>query len=171
MRFDFAHQNKLLLCARLNKALQIPRCPQYHATLCRRKKENPPRVEGHHLLSPERAALGESRLTTGGLAENGRASLADDNGLGVGENSGDGEAAGALDVHEERPGSGHKGLSICQYTIPPNFTRHFWKGALRTLSLCLRASETGLGLRRSTARTLKDKSVSITVCIEIYILS
>jgi hypothetical protein len=63
-----------------------------------------------HLLSPERAALGKPCLTTGGLAKNGRASLADDNGLGVGEDGGDGEAAGALDVHEERAGGGHKSL-------------------------------------------------------------
>lgn len=62
------------------------------------------------LLSAERAALGESGLATGGLAEDGRASLADDNGLGVREDGGDGEAAGALDVHEEGAGRGHKGL-------------------------------------------------------------
>lgn len=63
-----------------------------------------------HLLSSERATLGKSGLTTGGLAENGGASLADDDGLGVGENGGDGEAAGALDVHEERSGGGDEGL-------------------------------------------------------------
>jgi len=34
----------------------------------------------------------------------------------------------------------------------------------RTLSLCLRASAAGLGLRRSTARTLREPSVSITPC-------
>jgi hypothetical protein len=56
-----------------------------------------------HLLPPERAALCESCLTTSGLAEDLRAAGADDNGLGVRENGGDGEAAGALDVHEERP--------------------------------------------------------------------
>jgi len=65
-----------------------------------------------HLLSPERAALSKSGLATGGLAEDGRAALADDDGLGVGEDSGDGEAAGALHVHEERPGSRHKGLEL-----------------------------------------------------------
>lgn len=63
-----------------------------------------------HLLSSERATLGQSSLTTSRLAENGGASLADDDGLGVGENGGDGEAAGALDVHEERAGGGDKGL-------------------------------------------------------------
>lgn len=63
-----------------------------------------------HLLSPERAALGQTSLTTGGLAENGRATGADDNGLGVREDGSDGEAAGALDVHEERARLGHKGL-------------------------------------------------------------
>lgn len=62
------------------------------------------------LLSAERATLGQSGLTTGGLAEDCRASLADNNGLGVGEDGGDGEAAGALDVHEEGAGSGDQGL-------------------------------------------------------------
>lgn len=63
-----------------------------------------------HLLSPERAALSQTGLTTGGLAENGRATGTDDNGLGVREDGGDGEAAGALDVHEERARLRHKGL-------------------------------------------------------------
>lgn len=62
------------------------------------------------LLPSERAALSQSRLTTGRLAEDSGAALADDDGLGVGEDGGDGEAAGALDVHEEGSGSGHKGL-------------------------------------------------------------
>lgn len=62
------------------------------------------------LLSAERAALGESGLTTGRLAEDGGAALADDDGLGVGEDGGDDEAAGALDVHEERAGGGDKSL-------------------------------------------------------------
>jgi len=35
------------------------------------------------------------------LAENGRAAGADDDGLCVGEDGGDGKAAGALDIHEE----------------------------------------------------------------------
>jgi len=35
------------------------------------------------------------------LAENGRAAGADDDGLCVREDGGDGEAAGALDIHEE----------------------------------------------------------------------
>ena len=62
------------------------------------------------LLSPERAALGETGLATGGLAEDLRASGADDDGLCVREDGGDGEAAGALDVHEEGAGSGDEGL-------------------------------------------------------------
>lgn len=66
-----------------------------------------------HLLSPERAALGQAGLSTGRLAENGRAALADDDGLGVRENGGDGEAAGALDVHEEGPRGGDE--SLCGY--------------------------------------------------------
>ena len=64
------------------------------------------------LLSSERAALGESGLTTGRLAKDGGAALADDNGLGVGEDGGDDEAAGALDVHEEGSGGGDKSLEL-----------------------------------------------------------
>lgn len=62
------------------------------------------------LLSPERATLSETSLTTGRLAKDGGARAADDDGLGVGEDGGDVEAAGALDIHEERAGGGHKGL-------------------------------------------------------------
>jgi hypothetical protein len=64
------------------------------------------------LLPPERAALGQTSLATGGLAQDGGAALADDDGLGVREDGGDGEAAGALDVHEERSGGGHEGLEL-----------------------------------------------------------
>ena len=62
------------------------------------------------LLPPERASLGESGLATGGLAEDGRAAGADDDGLSVREDGGDCEAAGALNVHEEGSRSRHKGL-------------------------------------------------------------
>jgi hypothetical protein len=62
------------------------------------------------LLAAERAALGQTGLATGGLAQNGGAAGTDDDGLGVGEDGGDGEATGALDVHEEGAGTGHKGL-------------------------------------------------------------
>lgn len=65
-----------------------------------------------HLLSPERAALGQAGLSTGRLAKDGRAALADDDGLGVRENGGDGEAARALDVHEEGPRGGDEGLEL-----------------------------------------------------------
>ena len=54
-----------------------------------------------HLLPPERAALCESGLATSGLAKNLRAAGADDDGLCVREDGGDGEAAGALHIHEE----------------------------------------------------------------------
>jgi hypothetical protein len=62
------------------------------------------------LLPAERAALGKTGLATSGLAEDLGAAGADDDGLGVREDGGDGEAAGALDVHEEGAGAGHKGL-------------------------------------------------------------
>lgn len=67
-------------------------------------------VLSSRLLSAERAALGETGLASGGLAEDGGAAGADDDGLGVGEDGGDGEAAGALDIHEEGAGGRHKGL-------------------------------------------------------------
>lgn len=41
-----------------------------------------------------------------------RAALADDDCVGVREDGGDGEASGALDVHEERAGSGHEVLEL-----------------------------------------------------------
>lgn len=68
-------------------------------------------IVANRLLSPERAALGETGLATGGLAEDLGAAGADDDGLGVREDGGDGEAARALDVHEEGAGAGHKGLA------------------------------------------------------------
>jgi hypothetical protein len=73
------------------------------------RKEN---CAASSLLPAERAALSQTGLATGGLAQDGGASLADDDGLGVREDGGDGEAAGALDVHEEGSGSGHKGLLV-----------------------------------------------------------
>lgn len=75
---------------------------------------NPEKIEkprhAKRLLSPERAALSQPGLATGGLAQDGGAALADDDGLSVREDGSDGEAAGALDVHEEGPGRGDKGL-------------------------------------------------------------
>jgi hypothetical protein len=41
-----------------------------------------------------------------------RAALADDDCVGVREDGGDGEASRALDVHEERAGSGDEGLEL-----------------------------------------------------------
>jgi len=64
------------------------------------------------LLSPERAALCETGLSSCWLAENSRAAGADDDGLCVGEDGGDGEAAGALDIHEEGSRSRDKVLEL-----------------------------------------------------------
>jgi hypothetical protein len=64
------------------------------------------------LLPAERAALSEACLTSGRLAQDLRAALADDDCVGVREDGGDGEASGALDVHEERAGGRHKGLEL-----------------------------------------------------------
>jgi hypothetical protein len=55
----------------------------------------------HCLLSSEGAALCETGLSASRLAEDGRAASADDDGLCVREDSGDCEAARALDIHEE----------------------------------------------------------------------
>ncbi len=64
-----------------------------------------------HLLPPERAPLCEPRLAASGLAQHLRAAGADDDGLGVREDGRDGEAAGALDVHEEGAWAGDESLS------------------------------------------------------------
>lgn len=80
---------------------------------CRPNPEKETRSVATRLLPAEGAALSEAGLATGGLAQHSRAALADDDGLGVRENGGDGEAAGALDVHEERAGTGDEGLATC----------------------------------------------------------
>jgi hypothetical protein len=72
----------------------------------------PSSLQGNRLLPAERAALGQASLTTGRLAQDLRAALADDDCVGVREDGGDGEASGALDVHEERAGGRHKGLEL-----------------------------------------------------------
>lgn len=65
------------------------------------------------LLPPEGAALGQSGLASGRLAEHLRAACADYDGLCVGEDGGDGEAAWTLDVHEEGARSWDKSLTTC----------------------------------------------------------
>ena len=62
------------------------------------------------LLSPERATLCETGLATGGLAQDSRAALADNDSLCVREDGGDVEAARALDIHEKGARGRHKGL-------------------------------------------------------------
>ncbi|SNX83258.1 uncharacterized protein MEPE_01965 [Melanopsichium pennsylvanicum] len=57
-------------------------------------------------------SLGQTSLTTGRLRENLSARAANNNGLSVREDSGDGEATRALDVHEERVGVLHKSLEL-----------------------------------------------------------
>jgi hypothetical protein len=64
------------------------------------------------LLPAERAALSEACLTSGRLAQDLRAALADDDCVGVREDGGDGEASGALDVHEEGARAGDKHLQL-----------------------------------------------------------
>jgi hypothetical protein len=75
------------------------------------------------LLSSERATLGQTGLSTSGLAEDGRATGADDDCLGVGVDGGDGEATGALDIHEERSGGRDKVLRGVKSTYTAAFKR------------------------------------------------
>lgn len=91
------------------------------------------------LLPAERAALGKTGLATGGLAEDLGAAGADDDSLGVREDGGDGEAAGALDVHEEGAGAGHKGLADMLDVATQSGDSGWW-GLVCTFNLCLRAS-------------------------------
>jgi hypothetical protein len=65
-----------------------------------------------NLLPSEWTTLCQSSLATCGLAQDLRASCADDDGLGVWKDGCDGEAAGALDVHEETTGCGYQSLSL-----------------------------------------------------------
>jgi len=69
-------------------------------------------LQENRLLPAERAALGQAGLTTGRLAQDLRAALADDDCVCVREDGGDGEASGALDVHEEGARGRHKGLEL-----------------------------------------------------------
>ena len=62
------------------------------------------------LLSSERAAFGQSSFSTGRLAQDRRAAGADDDCLCMRVDGCDGEAAGALDIHEEGSGSWNKVL-------------------------------------------------------------
>jgi hypothetical protein len=50
-------------------------------------------------LPSERASLSQTSLSTSGLSEHLRAGAAQNDGVGVREHSGDGEASGALDIH------------------------------------------------------------------------
>jgi hypothetical protein len=70
------------------------------------------RPHATRLFPPERAALRKPSLATGRLAEHRGAAGADDDGLSVRENGRDREAAGALDVHEERAGALDESLEL-----------------------------------------------------------
>ena len=108
------------------------------------------------LLSSERTSLGQTSLSTCRLAEDSRAAGANNDGLCVREDGGDCEAAGALDIHEEGAGSWNEVLegfaSVCKILLESEGSAVRRVGN-RTLSLCLRASAAGVGLRRSSART------------------
>jgi hypothetical protein len=103
------------------------------------------------LLSAERAALGETGLATGGLAEDSRAAGAHNDGLGVGEDGGNVEAAGALDIHEEGAGSGHK---LLLHRIPASVIKNmsYRKSAPSYLELVL----AGLSLRSGVEKVDRE---------------
>ena len=75
------------------------------------------------LLPPEGAALSQAGLASGRLAEDSGAGAADDDGLSVGEDGGDVEAAGALDVHEEGVGCRYEALLVMLDPISISLTR------------------------------------------------
>jgi hypothetical protein len=79
-------------------------------------------------LPPERAALGEPGLAARGLAQHLRAAGADDHRLRVAEDGRDGEAAGALDVHEEAAGAGHEHLQEKKCMLAPCRAHHQCRG-------------------------------------------
>ena len=92
--------------------------------------------------------LGQSRLTTGRLAQNGCASTAENDGLRVREDGGNREAAyGTVEVSILR-------VEHDAGYAPGHFTsiKYEFGDCTKRLSLCLRASAAAEGLRRSTAR-------------------
>jgi len=108
-------------------------------------------LQENRLLPAERAALGQAGLTTGRLAQDLRAALADDDCVGVGEDGGDGEASGALDVHEERAGSGHKGLELVLLGLSSRGGVEKVDGE-NHFDGCVMLSEVSLTLRRGLVR-------------------
>ena len=96
----------------------VTRClsPQLQTSIYFLRKEQP---SVKRAFSPVGWQLGKSVSISAILydiirypIQNLRASLANDNGVCVREHGGDCEASGALDVHEERSGSGNEGLEL-----------------------------------------------------------
>lgn len=87
----------------------------------------PFRIDHLNLLPPKRTSLRQSRFPARRLAQHGAAAAADDDGLGVREDGGDGEAAGAFDVHEEGAGDGDEGLGLEGRGVS-DVGGGFWKG-------------------------------------------
>jgi len=84
------------------------------------------------LLPSETATLSQPGSASSGLAEDGGAAGADNNGLGVAENRGDPVAARALDIHEVTVGMLYKPLQLvlpllfCRSGVKQIFSqRHF----------------------------------------------
>lgn len=139
----------------------------HRVILCRKpavRKAKPDVISARTPLLPsERAALCESCLTTGRLAEDGGAALADDNGLGVGEDGSDREAPGALHVHEEGAGGGHKGL-CCPVSVIAGVGRGAMSSGLM-LYACLQSylELVLLGLsRRAGVQEIDSENLRVT---------
>jgi len=81
-------------------------------TRLRNKSGRHPPPSQTNLLLSEGAPFSETSLSTSGLAENGGAGSADDDGLGVREDGGNVKAARALHVHEERARSWDQSLAV-----------------------------------------------------------
>ena len=113
------------------------------------------------LLPAERAALGKTGLATGGLAEDLGAAGADNDGLGVREDGGDGEAAGALDVHEERTRSRDQELYEGLRSVPEHdgSDRYGMAVEIPYLELVLLVLRGGGGVEKVYGENLNDKRV------------
>ncbi len=71
-----------------------------------------PLIAAASLLPSEWAALSETAFTSSGITKNGGATLADDYGLSMRENSGNSNAARATNVHEEAVGALYEPLKL-----------------------------------------------------------
>jgi hypothetical protein len=82
------------------------------------EKDDEREPDGNILVfSAERGALCQTSLTTGGLAKHAGAGAAQDYGLSMREDGGDGEATWALDIHEVGVGRLHQTLELMLFGL------------------------------------------------------